>query len=122
EVEGDPRGDGAGAGACCWGVPGATITTWRKSSWAVVPTRFTTDCDWWPGTDTLIRSLPWVFTVAPVVARLLTRLSRRPLATFISAGDGVECPLTGCAFSVTVVPPARSSPSPTRNRLCQFDG
>jgi hypothetical protein len=87
----------------------------------VVPTSWTTCCDFLPGTATVMMLLPCCWTWAPVKPAPLTRCSMIEIAVDMSAADGtLWCGVT--AFSVTVVPLDRSRPSCTRKLRCQLAG
>ena len=59
EVLAEALGTGVGlAGAAAAPVFGAASSTWRNCSSAVWLTRLTTCCALWPGTDTLMMSVP----------------------------------------------------------------
>jgi hypothetical protein len=101
-----PLGDGVPAGA---GAAAVEEISGRKLSCAVCPTCLAASL-FWPGTEMMIRSRPWVTTSASATPSALTRRSMICLACFIASGLGC-CPLSVRACSVTVVPPCRSSPS-----------
>ncbi len=61
EAVDDALAEGAGVATVVFG---ASSSTSRNRSWAVCPTRFTTCCVPWPGTDTLMTSLPCCTTCA----------------------------------------------------------
>ena len=104
EADGDGVADGVAGGAF-----GATSSTWRNCSSAVRLTCETTVWALWPGTDTVMTSLPCCSTWASVKPALFTRLFMIWIACCISADAGVPPPgLTAC--SATVVPLVRSRP------------
>src|SRR5579875_617002 len=104
-------GEVGGAGAAD---DGASSSTRRNLSWAVVETSLITCWEPCPGTVTLIRSLPICCTWAPVLPEPLTRASMIATACFMSVLDGAFFPFGGIACSVACVPLVRSSPRPTR--------
>ncbi len=111
----------AGAGAAAAAEFGAASSTWRNCSSAVWLTRLTTCCALWPGTETLMMSLPCCWTWASVVPLAFTRFSMIWMACCMSAAVGARPPgLT--ARSSTVVPLVRSSPRCTRKFLDQLPG
>ncbi len=125
-ADADPLADGVGVGVATGVVAplfGATRITWRNSSWAVVPTRFTT---FWlpaPGTATLMMSLPCCWTCASVKPAPLTRLAMMFLAWVMSAANcALDTPLGASARSATVVPLVRSRPRWTLKSLPQCPG
>src|SRR6185437_9104163 len=100
---------------------GAASSTWRNCSSAVWLTRLTTCCALWPGTETLMMSLPCCWTWASVVPLAFTRFSMIWMACCMSDAVGGRPPgLT--ARSSTVVPLVRSSPRCTRKFLDQLPG
>ena len=122
----DPLADGVGVGVVTGVVApvfGACRITWRNSSWAVVPTRFTT---FWlpaPGTATLMMSLPCCWTCASVKPAPFTRLAMMFLAWVMSAANcALDTPLGALAFSATVVPLVRSRPRWTLKSLPHCPG
>ncbi len=100
---------------------GAISCTWRNSSSAVWLTSWTTFCEFWPGTDTVMMLVPCGTTDASVKPALFTRLNMICWAVCISAGVTLV-PCTGTAFSETVVPLVRSRPSFTWNAWCHLAG
>ena len=111
----------AGAGAAAAAEFGAASSTWRNCSSAVWLTRLTTCCALWPGTETLMMSLPCCWTWASVVPLAFTRFSMIWMACCMSVAVGGRPPgLT--ARSSTVVPLVRSSPRCTRKFLDQLPG
>ena len=78
----------AGAGAAAAAVFGAASSTWRNCSSAVWLTRLTTCCALWPGTETLMMSLPCCWTWASVVPLAFTRFSMIWMACCMSAAVG----------------------------------
>jgi len=111
------EGDVAGAG----GMYGASSSTGRNLSCAVLLTRLMTSAAALPGTDTLIRSLPTCWTWAPELPVPLTRDSSTVMACCIEPLDGA-LPFGVCAFSTTWVPLDKSSPRPTLNCPCHLPG
>jgi len=86
-----------------------------------VLTRFTVCWVVLPGTDTVMMSLPCVWTVAPELPVPFTRDVMMEMASFSSADEGV--PPDGVVASiVTWVPLDRSSPRPIRKSLCHWLG
>ena len=102
---------------------GAYKSTWRNSSWAVVPTRSTTFCVPAPGTATLMMSLPCCWTWASVKPAPFTRLAMMFLAVTMSEANlALDTPLGASARSATVVPLVRSRPRWTLKSLPQCPG
>src|SRR5215469_10089218 len=100
---------GVGTGVVLFG---ASSSTWRNSSSAVCSTSFTTACEFWPGTETLMMLAPCCTTDASVKPPAFTRLSMMFTAVFMFSGDGA-LPCGASACSATVVPLVRSRPSRT---------
>ena len=118
--------DGVGVGVgVAEAVLGATSSTWRNRSWAVVPTSCSTWFEVLPGTETLIRLVPSVVTDAPLKPAPLIRLfmidCARARSLAIWADDVFVCDGV-TAFRAIVVPLEMSRPRPTLNRLSQCDG
>src|ERR1022692_565123 len=111
-------GDGTGVAVVVFD---AASSAWRNRSSAVVPTSWTTCCDWLPCTATVMMSVPCCATDAPLKPAPLTRLSMIERAVAMSAADGVALWVV-TAFSVTVVPLERSRPSCTLKFWCQLAG
>ena len=84
-------------------------------------TRATVCCVVFPGTDTVMMSLPCVCTVAPELPVPFTREVMMEMASFSSADVGVP-PLGVVARIVTWVPLDRSSPRPILKSLCHWLG
>ena len=104
EAVADPLavGDGAVTGT-------ASVSSGRNCSSAVPPTSLMS-LALAPGTDTTIRSLPWVTTSAEDTPRPSTRLVMIWRAWSMLDFDGA-LPLRVCAFRITWAPPCRSRPS-----------
>ena len=118
-ADGVGAADGLAAGVVRFG---ATSSTWRNRSSAVLPTRLSTCCAPLPGTATVMMSGPCCWTWAPVKPAPLTRFRMIDLASFIAVWLGAFLESGVTAFSVTVVPLDRSRPRPILKFLCQLPG
>lgn len=100
---------GVSTTACC-----SALSTGRKYSFAVCPTCAAASFSPFPlGMLMTMWSLPWVCTSASDTPNALTRSRMIDTAVFMLSGltAFLPAPWSGLAFSVTLVPPARSMPS-----------